>query len=182
MNNQLSTKQFFERDEVKKKFQELMGKRSTAFMTSVLQIVSQNQLLAQAEPTSIYQAAAVAATLNLPINNNLGYAYIVPYKNQAQFQLGYKGLKQLAQRSGRFKLLNDAVVKEGEIKSLDRLTGTIEFDWIQDDAKRLAAKTVGYVSYFLLDNGFSQTFMQDVTHKHTKKDLVFGKMILMQWL
>jgi tetratricopeptide (TPR) repeat protein len=79
MNNEIITsnaKAFFEKDEVKKKFQELLGKRATSFVTSVLQIVASNELLKKADPTSIYQAAAVAATLDLPLNNNLGFAYL----------------------------------------------------------------------------------------------------------
>lgn len=97
MTNQLTTKAFFEREDVKRKFSELLGKRATSFVTSVLQVVAQNSLLAKADPASIYQAAAVAATLDLPINQNLGFAYIVPYntkqadgayKQVAQFQMG----------------------------------------------------------------------------------------------
>src|ERR1700756_3842884 len=104
MNQQLTTKHLFEREDVKEKFKELLGKRATSFMTSVLQIASQNQQLAEADPISIYQAAAVAATLDLPLNQNLGFAYIIPYKQNykdatgkwqkkvvAQFQIGYKG-------------------------------------------------------------------------------------------
>src|SRR6478735_7606817 len=98
-------KDFFAQENVKAKFNEIMGKRSTAFITSILQCVAQNQLLAKADPGSIYQAAMTAATLDLPINQNLGFAYIIPYnekvkgqngqpdtwKNVAQFQMGYKG-------------------------------------------------------------------------------------------
>src|SRR5678815_3730799 len=105
-------KEFFEQDNVKRKFQELLGKKSQGFITSVLQCVASNDLLQKCEPASIYHAAAVAATLDLPLNNALGMAYIVGYnskqkdgsfKTLAQFQLGYKSYIQLAQRSGQFK-------------------------------------------------------------------------------
>ena len=78
-----SVKGLFSRDDVKQKFQEMLGKRSASFITSVLQIVASNQLLSKADPNSVYHSAAVAATLDLPLNNNLGFAYIVPY-NQKQ--------------------------------------------------------------------------------------------------
>lgn len=169
MTEQLTIKGLFNRDDVKNKFQELLGKRSTSFITSVLQIVASNDLLQRAEPTSIYQSAAVAATLDLPLNNALGFAYIVPYnisyregdewkkKTVAQFQIGYKGFRQLALRSGQFLTIHSTDVREGEIKKRDRLTGEIEFEWIKDDKERETKAIVGYVSYFKLLNGFSQT-------------------------
>lgn len=176
----LTPKTLFAKDEVKKKFQELLGKRAPSFITSVLQIVASNNLLSKADPHSIYHSAAVAATLDLPLNNNLGFAYIVPYnqkqadgtyKQVAQFQMGYKGFKQLALRSGQFKLINATDVREGELKFHDRLTGYMEFEWIKDEASRLSKKIIGYVSYFELLNGFSQTFYMTVgeLEKHGKK-------------
>ena len=107
-------KEYFASPAVKAKFDELMGKRSAAFITSVLQITSSNKLLANADPQSIFNAAATAATLDLPLNNNLGFSYIIPFKTKdengnyidvAQFQIGYKGFIQLAQRSGQFQTI-----------------------------------------------------------------------------
>ena len=77
-SNQLSVKSLFARDEVKAKFTEMLGKKAQGFITSVLQIVSQNKMLAKADPHSVYHAAAVAATLDLPINNNLPRTAILP--------------------------------------------------------------------------------------------------------
>jgi recombination protein RecT len=180
---QLTAKALFNKDEVKTKFQELLGKKSTAFITSVLQIVASNDMLIKAEPNSVYHSAAVAATLDLPLNNSLGFAYIVPYaqsykvgddwkkKVVAQFQIGYKGFKQLALRSGQFLTIHATDVREGEIKKRDRLTGEIEFQWIEDEDEREAKKVIGYVSYFKLLNGYSQTFYMTVkkVNSHAKK-------------
>lgn len=161
----MTAKDFFSKDTVKNKFQELLGKRAPQFITSVLQIVASNDLLSKADPPSIYQSAAVAATLDLPLNNSLGFAYIVPfnskqkdgsYKVQAQFQIGAKGFKQLALRTSQFLTINDTDVREGEIKSHNRLTGEIKFEWEQDEKVRLALPIVGYVSYFKLINGFEK--------------------------
>lgn len=176
----LTIKNLFQKDEVRNKFQEMLGKRAPSFITSVLQIVASNNLLAKADPHSVYHSAAVAATLDLPLNNNLGFAYIVPYnqkqpdgtyKQVAQFQLGYKGLKQLALRSGQFKLMHSSDVREGELKSRNRLTGEIVFDWIQDEQERLKSKIIGYVSYFELQNGYTQTLYMSIAdlEKHGKK-------------
>lgn len=164
----LTAKSLFERDDVKKKFHDMLGKRATSFITSVLQIVASNDLLKNADPTSIYQSAAVAATLDLPLNNNLGFAYIVPFRDNklnkvvAQFQLGAKGFKQLALRSGQFLTINDTDVREGELKSHNRLTGQIEFEWMQDEKERLKLPVIGYACYFKLLNGFEKTYYMTV--------------------
>jgi recombination protein RecT len=89
----------------------------------------------------------------------------------AQFQLGYKGFLQLAQRSGQFKTINSTDVKEGEIVSWDRMSGEIKFEWIQDSKERLSKKTVGYLSYFKLLNGFENGLYMTVEEidAHAKK-------------
>lgn len=179
----LTAKALFNKDEVKAKFQEMLGKRATSFITSVLQIVASNKYLQNAEPNSIYQAAAIAATLDLPLNNTLGFACIVPYNESyndngtwkkrqvAQFQMMYKGYKQLALRSGQFITMHATDVRAGELLKRNRLTGEIAFKWEEDEDKRLALPIIGYVSYFELLNGFSQTFYMTVKelHDHGKK-------------
>jgi recombination protein RecT len=169
---QLTTKSLFSRSDVKGKFDELLGKRSTAFITSVLQIVSQNDLLSKAEPTSVYHAAAVAATLDLPLNSNLGFAYIVPYNDRksgkciAQFQMGYKGFIQLAQRTGQFKTISATPIYEGQLVSENPLTG-----FVFDFSKKTSNVIIGYASYFALLNGFEKTFYMPVENAkaHGKK-------------
>ncbi|MGS4345130.1 recombinase RecT [Myroides odoratus] len=171
---------FLNSDAVKNKFAQILGQKANGFIASVLSLVNSNQSLANADQNSIYMAAMVAASLDLPINQNLGLAYIVPYnqrqadgsyKQVAQFQLGYRGFKQLAQRSGQFIILNDTDVREGEIINHNRLSGEINFDWIQDTNKRLSTKVIGYVSYFKLVNGFESTFYMSVEEieVHAKK-------------
>ena len=175
--NQIATKDFFAQKTVQGKFNEMLGKRSTQFVTSVLQVVNSNDLLKKATPESIYGAAVTAAVLDLPIQNNLGFAYIVPFNDRksgqclAQFQIGHKGIKQLALRSGQFKFINDTDVRDGEIKKFDRLSGEIEFEWIEDFKEREKRKIIGYVSYFRLNNGFESTFFKTIEQleAHGKK-------------
>lgn len=164
-NSPLSIKEYFGRDVVKNKFTEMLGKRATSFITSVLQITASNALLSKADPTSIYQSASMAATLDLPLNNSLGFAYIVPYNSKqkdgsykviAQFQMGYKGFIQLAQRSGQFRAISACPVYEGQIKSENPLTG-YEFDFsVKSDV------IIGYAAYFSLINGFEKTIYMTV--------------------
>lgn len=151
-------KTLFESQNVQQKLQQLLNKNAATFTTSVLQIVNSNSMLRNAEPMSVFNAACMAATLNLPLQNGLGFAYIVPYQNrkekktEAQFQLGYKGLIQLAQRSGQFKRLVAVPVYEKQLLAEDPING-YEFDWKQKPAKD--EKPIGYYAYFKLVNEFT---------------------------
>lgn len=166
----VTTKQFFEKEAIKKKFAEVVGKRSSQYLTTVLQVINQNAMLSKAEPVSVYSAALTAATLDLPVNPNLGFAYILPYndrksgKTVAQFQLGYKGFIQLAQRSGQFKTISATPIYEGQIVENNPLTG-IEFDFSVVPGKK--DKIVGYASYFKLLNGFEKTFYMSAEEMET---------------
>lgn len=147
------TKEFFSKDVVKSKFTEVLGKNSTSFITTVMQIVNSSEMLKEAEPDSIYNAAILAATLNLPINNNLGFAYIIPFRDRnkgvlAQFQIGYKGFIQLAQRSGQVKRISATEVYASNLISSNPLKGNV-YDWTKSEGE-----LIGYVAYLELINGF----------------------------
>lgn len=170
MSNVTQTKQsaasLLQRDDVKKKFSEILGAKSAGFITSVLSAVNQNALLKNAVPESVYMSAMMAAALDLPVNPNLGFAYIIPYNSKvkgengqpdtwvvsAQFQMGYRGFIQLAQRTGLYKTISATPVYEGQLISQDPLKG-FEFDWT---AKK-SNKVIGYAGYFALINGFEKT-------------------------
>lgn len=151
--SQMGLKQLMNQDVIKKKVQELLGDSAQGFTTSVLQIVSNNKLLEKADPISVYNSALTSAVLKLPLNNNLGYAYIVPYGRQAQFQIGYKGLIQLAQRTGQYLAINAVEVYENQFKSFNALTEELDADFTLDGEGEI----VGFASYFKLVNGFTKT-------------------------
>jgi recombination protein RecT len=176
----VTVKDFFAREDVSNKFKELLGKKAVGFVTSVLQITNQNAMLAKATPISIFNASAMAATLDLPINQNLGFAYIVPYNERykdaqgqwqtrcnAQFQIGWKGLVQLAQRSGQYTAINVVEVYENQFVSFNALTEELKADFEIDGD----GKVVGYVAYFRLLNGFEKTCYWSMAkvEKHAKK-------------
>ena len=149
----MTAKSLFSSEAVKAKFTELLGKKAQGFITSVLQIVSSNSLLTIADPKTIYAAAATAATMDLPINQNLGFAYIVPYKGQAQFQMGWKGYVQLAQRTGQFKTIHATEIYENQIERVDYMTGEVVLKSVEP-----SGKVIGYLAYFKLLNGFEKSF------------------------
>jgi len=172
---------FLNSDSIKAKFAEVLGdkEKGISFVTSILSVVNSNGQLAEADQNSLYTSALMAATLDLPINPSIGHAFLVPfktrqsdgsYKMMVQFQISAKGLKQLAMRSGQFVKMNDSDVREGEIETVDRMTGEIKFNWIQNDKERLTKAIIGYVSYFKLVNGFESTFYMttDEVELHAK--------------
>lgn len=172
---------------VTERFQEMLGKNATPFLMSVLNCVQNNEKLSKAEPQSVLMASAVAGTLNLPIDPNLGQAYIIPYnlrikeagkpdrwEMRAQFQIGYKGLIQLGHRSRQFLALNVTEVREGEFKGIDRMTGKTEFDWIQDNDEREKLPIIGFVSYFKLTNGFEKSWWMS-TKQMTAHGMKYSK-------
>lgn len=162
----MTIKSIFAKPDVMKKIEEILGAKKQSFITSVLQITSSNDMLSKADPLSVYNAAMTAAIMDLPLNQNLGFAYIVPYnvkqpdgskKVMAQFQMGYKGFKQLALRTGQFKTIHVTDVRKGEVISNNRLTGEITFKFIENEAEREKIEVVGYVSFFKLNTGFEST-------------------------
>lgn len=142
---------------------DVLGERKGSFINNLTALVANNVSLQKCEPYTLMFAAMKATALNLPLDNSLGFAYVIPYNDRkhgitvAQFQLGYKGVKQLALRSSQFKKLNATDVREGELVKRDRLTGDCVFNFEEDDEKRATLPIVGYVSYFLLSNGFDST-------------------------
>lgn len=172
---EITTKEFFSQPTVRKKFEELLGQRASVFMTSVLQIVASSKDLSKADPGSVYNCAVLAATLDLPVNNQLGFAYILPYNQRqkdgsykvvAQFQLGYRAYIQLALRSGQFHKISSAPIYEGQIVEENPLTG-----FVFDFKNKKSDKAIGYAAYFRLANGFEATYFMSTEdlQKHASK-------------
>jgi recombination protein RecT len=155
--------------EYKNRFVDILKDRAPQFISSIIN-VSRGL---EAEPKSIIMAAAVAATLDLPIDKNLGFAWIVPYKEDgkkvAQFQMGYKGYVQLALRTAEYKGIGAVPAYEGEVKYYDELLGIIEYEPRDDISEK--DKPVGYIAKFRLLNGFEKAlyWKRERVEKHAKK-------------
>lgn len=149
----------------KNKFNEMLGKKAAGFMSSIIAVTNNNKYLAKANPATVIGAAAQAAMLDLPINQSLGFAYIVPYGSEAQFQLGYKGYIQLAQRSGQYVDIGAKTVYEGELEYENRLLDKFKF------GERTGDKVIGYLAYFRLTNGFEKMLFMELDEMiaHAKK-------------
>lgn len=150
---------------MKKKFTDILHEKSDSFMGSLMTLVGGDNYLSQAEPMTIIASALKAATMDLPIDKNLGYAYVVPFNrsekvgnkwvkhNEAQFILGYKGYIQLAQRSGQYKALNALAIYDGQLIDWNPLTEEFTFDY----KSKVSDEVIGYVGFFELLNGFKKT-------------------------
>lgn len=160
-------KQLLSAENVKKRFEETLGKKAPQFMASIINLVNSDTNLQKCDQMSVISSAMVAASLDLPIDKNLGYAWVVPYGTKAQFQLGYKGYIQLALRTGQYRNINVIEVYEGELIKWDRLTEEIELDFEQ----RKSDKIIGYVGYFELLNGFRKTvyWPKEDIERHRKR-------------
>lgn len=130
-----------------------LGKRASLFTNNILAVVSNSAVLQKCKPLSVIYAGMQATANDLPLGNNLGFAYVIPYGQDAQFQMGYKGFIQLAQRSGQMRIINVREVKEGELVGEDFVSGELQFKMLPY-GDREKARRVGYVGFFELTNGF----------------------------
>jgi len=168
--NQLTTNNsmasFLSKESIKNRINEIVGAESALFTSSLLAI-ARSPALSKCTPESILGSAIISATLKLHINQNLGYAYIVPYGNEAQFQVGYKGFIQLALRSGQFKRLNVAALTKSQFKGFDPIAEKIEYDYNDLSDPELYC----YIGYFQLTNGFEKYFVmtKEELFAHAKK-------------
>lgn len=147
-----SLKDLVLQDEVKNRLKEIMGDRSPQFTAALVQLVNGSEQLQKCEPKSVIGAAIMAAAMDLSVDPNLGEAHIVPYGERAQFQVGAKGLIQLAMRSNQYKAFGSTVVHEGQLVSYDELTGEL----VIDKSKKTSERVIGYAAKFKLLNGFER--------------------------
>lgn len=174
-------------EKLRGRFNELLGNRSAQFVSSIVSMVNASPDLQKAfyeAPMTVIQAGLKAAAFDLPIDQNLGYAYIVPFKNnkkdadgnwtskhEATFILGWKGMHQLALRTGAYKTINVVDIREGELKSYNRLTEEADIEFIEDDDIRETKPIIGYLGYYRLVNGAEKTIYMTVKQieNHEKK-------------
>ncbi len=137
--------------------------RARRFVASITSAVAINPALQECDPATVLSGALLGESLNLSPSPQLGQYYLVPFENRkkgckdAQFVLGYKGMIQLALRSGQYKRLNVLAVKAGELLSWNPMTEEILLKLIEDDSEREKTATVGYVATFEYLNGFTKT-------------------------
>ena len=148
-------------ESVQTQFKNALKDSAPLFVASLIDIYSNDKYLQECDPGKVITEALKAATLKLPINKSLGFAYIVPYKKVPTFIPGYKGYVQLAMRTGMYRYLNADVVLEGEYKGRDKLTGRVDLS-----GEPTSETIVGYFCHMELLNGFSKTYFK------TKEEII----------
>ena len=169
---------FLSQDAVKANVESVVGaKDAQRFISSVVSAVQTNPQLAECTNSSILSAALLGNSLALPQSPQLGFFYLTPFKNakkgvtEAQFIMSYRGMIQLAMRSGQYKKIVVSEIKEGELKSYDPITEELELETIADLSLREKLPTVGYYAYFVLINGFKKDiyWSKQQMEEHAKK-------------
>ena len=164
-------------EQVKASIANAIGEKDVqGFVSSLVSAVNTNPDLGKCTNSSLLSAALLGHSLKLPQSPQLGMFYFVPYTNkngttEAQFQISYKGLLNLAQRSGQYKKIHVTDIREGELKSYDPIEDTYEFDPVTDMAKRLELPVIGYYAYYELLNGYRETlyWSREKMEAHAKK-------------
>ena len=159
-------------NQIKERFNAILGKNAPAFIASIIDLYGDPQI-AQCDNNLIVKECLRAATMNLPINRALGYAYVITFNSKEKVEYtdekgvkqtkeetvkkptfipSAKGYRQLAMRSGKYEIINDDVVYEGELVKKDKLTGEIDLS-----GERTSDKVIGYFAYIKTHDGFSKT-------------------------
>ena len=149
-----------ESDGYNKRLEQLLGERKEQFISSMVSVITGNAKLQEAflaNPGNVVACGVQAAAYDLPLDPALGFAYIVPYGNKATFVMGFRGMIQMALRSGAYEKINVVEVMPGEIKRYDRMREDIEIEFIEDEEERSKLTPVGWVGYFRLVNGMEKT-------------------------
>ena len=158
-------------ESVQQQFQNALGKHKDEFVASLIDLYTGDPQLQRCKPQAVVAEALRAATMRLALNKALGFAYIIVFNNSVKdpatgqwmkvptptFVPGYKGYIQLAMRTGQYRTINADMVYEGELRNVDKLSGTIAFD-----GEKKSNKVVGYFCYFELLNGFSKVLYMSV--------------------
>lgn len=176
-NNLPAIRNMIQSDAMQRSIQARLGEKAGTFTTSLLDVIGGNGQLQKCDPKLVVKEALKAAALDLPINSNLGFAYLIPYNESINingqwskqlmphFQMGYKGFIQLALRTGQYKHLNADAIYEGESFIVDRIRGTLEIG-----GEATSDKAIGYFCYMELINGFQKAiaWTREKVYNHAK--------------
>lgn len=167
---------FLAQESVRSNVESVVGKADAQrFISSVVSAVQTNPQLAECSHASILSGALLGHSLALPQSPQIGMFYLVPYKGKngtdAVFQLSYRGMLQLAMRSGQYKAMNVTDIREGELVSYNPIEDRYEFKPETDFDKRSSLPIVGYYAFFEMINGFKKGiyWTRDQVDAHAKK-------------
>ena len=161
-----------------KRFSDVLGKRAPQFLASVISTTNSSKALRECEPMSVMGSAMMAATLDLPVVPAFGQAYIVPFRDhgvmKAQFQIGYKGLIQLAQRSGQYSKMSMGEIYKDEYDGYDWVQDEVHYHEVEGGMRTTHRNDpqyiAGFFAYFKMVSGFEKMvfWSMDEVKDHAK--------------
>lgn len=140
-----------------KSIQAALKENAGTFNTSLMELITSDANLMKCDPQKLMAEAIKAASIKLPLNKQLGYAYLVPYGTTPNMIIGYRGYVQLAMRTGQYRYINADIVYEGELTHKDKLTGAISLD-----GEKTSETVIGYFAHFELLNGCTKTLYMSI--------------------
>ena len=153
---------YLSKDDTKKYLNTILGdkERVNQFITSLTSLAGSSESLKNCDRNSLLACALKATSMGLPFDPNLGFAWAVPYRNVATFQIGAKGYIQLALRTGQYRYIGSREVREGEFLGRN-FVGDPEISWLPDN-ERKDLKIIGYMAGIELINGFRKVIFWTV--------------------
>jgi recombination protein RecT len=153
---------------VKARFASVVG-NADAYISSVMITVRESRQLQECQPESIYLSALRAATLKLSTDPATGQAYIVPFKGRATLIVGYKGLYDMAVRTGKYRYINVGPIYEGQEVEENQITGFHSIKGTPANKDHI----IGWIGAFEMNpergqtTGFGKTFYMTVEEIHS---------------
>jgi len=145
--------------DVKKQFEDMLGRNANAFLAGVMAMYNHNEALAQCDPQDVLRQCAISASTGLSLVPGFGQSCVVPYKDGKsgkfipQWQIEAKGIIQLALRSNQYHDLNLARVFEGQLVDYDEHRGKVTLR-----KEKKSDRVEGYFLVFELLSGLHKEF------------------------
>lgn len=199
---------FLRRPDTLERFTPILGKGANAFINSAIVLINSDKNLQECTTLSLYKSILRAATLELSLDPAARQGFLIPrnkkvkarkdldgnvvpehYIKEANFQPHYNGVRNLAERTGRYVIINVAPVYEGQRILLNQITGLHYFDLgngllgMPEQTSRLTVgtidvtdgtpqlKVIGYLGYYKTRYGMERTVYMTIKeiHDHARK-------------
>jgi recombination protein RecT len=184
MANELALQ--MKKDTVIERFSEITGgeRQANVFIASVLLAVKDNKAIEDCTPTSVIKSALRAATLRLSVDPALKQAYLVPYSGRATLQLGWKGLYDMAMRTGKYRFINVAEIRPGYTVEFDLISGAASVErkegseggWVA--SFELAPKWGGMGKSLFMTHSEIQSHKEKYAKGHNRSDSAWNTSLL----
>ena len=158
--------EYMKTEKVLNRFADVLGEHEArGYIASVLIAVQNDERLMQCDPDTIYTSGLRAASLRLSVDPATGQAYLIPYGKTCTLTVGYKGLYDMAVRTGRYRYINVDKVYEGEEWLKDRMSGIHSLE-----GAKASDEIIGWFASFQMGDYIKTLYMSiEEIHAHAKQ-------------